>query len=124
MHIPIGSIHHRRPDGAGVLFLMAMFARLYAKPDRNEALVVYGFRGTRIVKGRGTLILPMMRELSRAVAATDVVRCRAAAGSLYQAGRRGHRGSGRADQGEVAIRNPSTPPPSSSSPRAIRSARR
>ena len=46
-----------------------------AKPDRNEALVVYGFRGTRIVKGRGTFIFPMMetyRELSLELMSFDV----------------------------------------------------
>ncbi len=41
--------------GLGVLallFLMSMFARLFRKAGPHEALVVYGFRGTRIVKGR------------------------------------------------------------------------
>jgi flotillin len=58
-----------------VLFLMAMFARLYRKAGPNEALVVYGFRGTRIVIGRGTLILPMLqsyRELSLELMSFDV----------------------------------------------------
>src|SRR5260370_7983370 len=46
---------------------MAVFARLYGKAGLNEALVVYGFRGTRVIKGHGTVILPMVencRELS------------------------------------------------------------
>src|ERR1700761_2267069 len=47
-----------------VIFLMAMFARLYRKAGPHEALVVYGFRGTRIVKGHGTIIFPMV-ELCR-----------------------------------------------------------
>ena len=34
-----------------ILFLMATFARLYRKAGPHEALVVYGFRGTRIIKG-------------------------------------------------------------------------
>ena len=58
-----------------VLFLMAMFARLYRKAGPNEALVVYGFRGTRIVIGRGTLILPMLqsyRQLSLELMSFDV----------------------------------------------------
>src|SRR5271169_84709 len=58
-----------------VLFLMAMFARLYRKAGPNEALVVYGFRGTRIVIGHGTLILPMLqsyRELSLELMSFDV----------------------------------------------------
>src|SRR5215468_11204097 len=45
-----------------VIFLMAMFARLYRKAGPHEALVVYGFRGTRIVKGRGTVIFPMVEN--------------------------------------------------------------
>ena len=40
-----------------ILFLMAMFAQLYRKAGPHEALVVYGFRGTRIIKGRGSVIL-------------------------------------------------------------------
>jgi flotillin len=39
-----------------IMFLMAMFARLYRKAGPHEALVVYGFRGTRIVIGHGTVI--------------------------------------------------------------------
>jgi flotillin len=45
-----------------VLFLMAMFARLYRKAGPHEALIVYGFRGTRVVKGRGTVIFPMVES--------------------------------------------------------------
>ncbi len=58
-----------------VLFLIAMFARLYRKAGPHEALVVYGFRGTRIVKGRGTVIFPMVenyRELSLQLMSFDV----------------------------------------------------
>src|SRR5215472_4434074 len=47
-----------------ILFLMATFARLYRKAGPHEALVVYGFRGTRIIKGQGAVILPMV-ELCR-----------------------------------------------------------
>jgi flotillin len=45
-----------------VLCGMAMFARLYRKAGPHEALVVYGARGTRIIKGRGSLILPMVEN--------------------------------------------------------------
>src|SRR5499425_2443307 len=45
-----------------VFFLMSMFARLFRKAGPHEALVVYGFRGTRIVKGRGTVIFPMVEN--------------------------------------------------------------
>ncbi len=58
-----------------IMFLMAMFARLYRKAGPHEALVVYGFRGTRIVKGRGTVIFPMIescRELSLQLMSFDV----------------------------------------------------
>src|SRR5881275_3004361 len=47
-----------------ILFLMATFARLYRKAGPHEALVIYGFRGTRIIKGQGAVILPMV-ELCR-----------------------------------------------------------
>src|SRR5512133_3540436 len=58
-----------------ILFLMAMLARLYRKAGPHEALVVYGFRGTRIVKGRGTVIFPMIencRQLSLELMSFDV----------------------------------------------------
>src|SRR5260370_41102622 len=58
-----------------VLFLMAMFARLYRKVGPHEALVGYGFRGTRIVKGQGTVIFPMLQsyhELSVQLMSFDV----------------------------------------------------
>ena len=84
-----------------ILFLMAMFARLYRKAGPHEALVVYGFRGTRIVKGHGTVIFPMIESYRELVAGADVVRRRAAAGSVHQAGRGGDGGGGGADQGEV-----------------------
>src|SRR5690348_3116907 len=64
--------------GLGVLvlmFLMSMLARLYRKAGPNEALVVYGFRGTRVVKGHGTIIFPMVencRELSLELMSFDV----------------------------------------------------
>src|SRR5260370_41322502 len=58
-----------------VLFLMAMFARLYRKAGPHEALVEYGFRGTRSVKGQGTVIFPMIEsyhELSLQLMSFDV----------------------------------------------------
>jgi flotillin len=45
-----------------LIFLMTMFARLYRKDGPHEALVVYGFRGTRIIKGRGAVIFPMVEN--------------------------------------------------------------
>ena len=58
-----------------LMFLMAMFAKLYRKAGPHEALIVYGFRGTRIVKGGGTVIFPMVescRELSLELMSFDV----------------------------------------------------
>jgi flotillin len=58
-----------------LLFLMSMFARLYRKAGPHQALVVYGIRGTRIIKGRGTVIFPMLetyRELSLQLMSFDV----------------------------------------------------
>src|SRR5712691_12158499 len=58
-----------------ILFLMSMFARLYRKAGPHQALVVYGIRGTRIIKGRGTVIFPMVetyRELSLQLMSFDV----------------------------------------------------
>ncbi len=58
-----------------VLLLMSMFARLYRKAGPHQALVVYGIRGTRIIKGRGTVIFPMVetyRELSLQLMSFDV----------------------------------------------------
>jgi len=45
-----------------VMLLMSMLARLYRKAGPHEALVVYGFRGTRVVKGHGTIIFPMIEN--------------------------------------------------------------
>src|SRR6058998_30855 len=45
-----------------LILLMAMFARLYRKAGPHEALVVYGFRSTRIIKGRGSVIFPMVEN--------------------------------------------------------------
>ncbi|HYG99578.1 MAG TPA: SPFH domain-containing protein [Terriglobales bacterium] len=59
----------------GLMFLMAIFARLYRKAGPHEALIVYGVRGTRIVKGHGTVILPMVEnclELSLELMSFDV----------------------------------------------------
>src|SRR5437660_3235063 len=45
-----------------LLFLMSVLAKLYRKAGPHEALVVYGFRGTRIIKGRGSVIFPMVEN--------------------------------------------------------------
>ena len=58
-----------------LIFLISGLARLYRKAGPHEALVVYGMRGTRIVKGGGAFILPMFetyRELSLQLMSFDV----------------------------------------------------
>src|SRR3954471_24976571 len=45
-----------------IVFLMMMFAKLFRKAGPHEAIIVYGFRGTRVVKGRGTVIFPMVES--------------------------------------------------------------
>jgi flotillin len=45
-----------------VFFAIGIFTRLYRKAGPHEALVCYGIRGTRIVKGHGTVILPMVEN--------------------------------------------------------------
>ena len=45
-----------------ILFLMGMMARLYRKAGPHEALIVYGFRGPRIITAKGTVIVPMVEN--------------------------------------------------------------
>jgi flotillin len=45
-----------------IFFLMIVFAKLIRKAGPNEAIIVYGFLGTRVIKSRGTMILPMMEN--------------------------------------------------------------
>src|SRR5262249_27917382 len=58
-----------------ILFLMSVLAKLYRKAGPHEALIVYGVRGTRIIKGHGTVIFPMIetcRGLSLELMSFDV----------------------------------------------------
>ena len=58
-----------------VIFLTSILATLYRKAGPHEALVVYGFRGCRVVKGHGTVIFPMIeacRQLSLELMSFDV----------------------------------------------------
>jgi flotillin len=74
-HIPTEALIIAWTAVAAVILLMAVFARLYRKAGPHEALVVYGFRGTRVVKGHGTVIFPMVencRELSLELMSFDV----------------------------------------------------
>lgn len=58
-----------------IILLVTLLTRLYRKAGPHEALVVYGFRGTRIVQGHGTVIFPLIEncnELSLELMSFDV----------------------------------------------------
>lgn len=58
-----------------LIFIMMTLARLFRKAGPHEALIIYGFGGTRIVKGGGAIIFPMVqtcRELSLELMSFDV----------------------------------------------------
>jgi flotillin len=74
-HIPTEALIIAWTAVGAVILLMGLFAKLYRKAGPHEALVVYGFRGTRVVKGHGTVIFPMVencRELSLELMSFDV----------------------------------------------------
>src|SRR4051794_37540111 len=59
----------------GVILLLSALARSFRKAGPHQALIVCGYRGTRIIKGRATLIFPMVesaRELSLELMSFDV----------------------------------------------------
>src|SRR5580692_602997 len=75
MHIPSEMLVMAGLMVLVILFLMSMFARMYRKAGPHQAMVVYGYRRTRIIKGSGTFILPMLetyRELSLQLMSFDV----------------------------------------------------
>src|SRR5215469_12389241 len=47
---------------AGSLALAIMIAKLFRKAGPNEALIVYGFRGPRIIRGHGAVIFPVVEN--------------------------------------------------------------
>src|SRR4051794_23756139 len=60
---------------AVIIFIMAVITRMYRIAGPNEALIVTGFRGTRIVNGGGTIVLPLVetaRQLSLELMSFDV----------------------------------------------------
>jgi flotillin len=107
----------------GLVVLLALIfvisATLYRKVGPNEALIVYGFGGTKVIKGSGKVVWPMVqqsRSLSLELMSFDV----APSQDLYT------------NQGvavnveavaQIKTRSASSPPPSSSSTRAARSSR-
>src|SRR6202163_581019 len=57
------------------LVLLSLLARMFRKAGPNEALIVYGFRGPRVIKGHGTMIFPVVehcRQLSLELMSFDV----------------------------------------------------
>jgi flotillin len=58
-----------------LLLLFSFIAQMFRKAGPNEAFIVYGFRGTRVIKGGGTVIFPMFenyRALSLELMSFDV----------------------------------------------------
>src|SRR3979490_2820873 len=64
--------------GLGVvvlLIIMTSIAKMFRKAGPNEALIVFGFRGPRIIKGGGAVIFPVVensRQLSLELMSFDV----------------------------------------------------
>jgi flotillin len=58
-----------------LIFALGIIAKMYRKAGPNEALIVYGARGPRVVTGHGAIIWPMVencRELSLELMSFDV----------------------------------------------------
>ena len=58
-----------------MLVLMGLLGKMFRKAGPNEALIVYGLRGSRVIKGHGTVIFPVVehaRELSLELMSFDV----------------------------------------------------
>src|SRR5262249_15572527 len=59
----------------GTILLFSFIAQMFRKAGPNEAFIVYGFRGTRVIKGGGTIVFPMFenfRSLSLELMSFDV----------------------------------------------------
>ena len=58
-----------------VLAALTVLARMFRKVGPNQALIVYGLGGTRVVKGGGVVVWPLVqsaRELSLELMSFDV----------------------------------------------------
>ncbi len=58
-----------------IVLLFSFIAQMFRKAGPNEAFIVYGFRGTRVIKGGGTIVFPMFenyRALSLELMSFDV----------------------------------------------------
>jgi len=60
---------------AAILIILVLIAKMFRKAGPNEALIVYGFRGPRIIRGHGAVIFPVVesaRQLSLELMSFDV----------------------------------------------------
>jgi flotillin len=60
---------------AATLVLLTLMAKMFRKAGPNEALIIYGFRGPRIIRGHGAVIFPVVensRQLSLELMSFDV----------------------------------------------------
>ncbi len=58
-----------------LIFLLGLLAKMFRKAGPNEALIVYGFRGPRVITGHGTVLFPMVencKEISLELMSFDV----------------------------------------------------
>ncbi len=58
-----------------ILVILVLMAELFRKAGPNEAVIVYGFRGPRIIRGHGAIIFPVVenaRQLSLELMSFDV----------------------------------------------------
>ena len=58
-----------------ILILMVMMARMFRKAGPNEALIIYGFGGAKVIKGHGAIVFPVIqqcKELSLELMSFDV----------------------------------------------------
>ena len=57
------------------LVILVLMAKMFRKAGPNEAVIVYGFRGPRIIRGHGAFIFPVVenaRQLSLELMSFDV----------------------------------------------------
>ena len=47
---------------AATLVILVMMAKMFRKAGPNEALIIYGFRGPRIIRGHGAVIFPVVEN--------------------------------------------------------------
>ncbi len=58
-----------------MLIILSSIARMFRKAGPNEAIIVYGFRGPRIIRGHGAIVFPVAqscRQLSLELMSFDV----------------------------------------------------